>query len=44
MSHRVVSLIDAQQEDELREEERCYQIPVDDVEVGTQASQETQQD
>lgn len=44
MSHRVVSLIDAEQEDELREEQRCYQVPVDGVEVGAQPAQEAQQD
>lgn len=43
-THRVVSLIDAEQEDELREEERCYQVPVDGVEVGADPAQEAQQD
>lgn len=40
----VVSLIDAKQEDKLREEERCHQIPVNGMEVGTEAAQQTQQD
>lgn len=35
LSHRVVSLADANEEDELREEERCHQILVDVVEVGS---------
>lgn len=43
-THRVVRLIDAEQEDELGEEERCYQVPVDGVEVGAEAAQEAQQD
>ncbi len=42
-THRVVSLIDAEQEDELREEERCHQVPVDGVEVGAEPAQEAQQ-
>lgn len=43
-THRVVSLIDAEQEDKLREEERCYQVPVDGVEVRVEPAQEAQQD
>lgn len=43
-THRVVGLIDAEQEDELREEERRYQVPVDGVEVGAEPAQEAQQD
>lgn len=44
MSHRVVCLIDAEEEDELREEQRRYQVPVDGVEVGAEPAQEAQQD
>lgn len=44
VSHRVVSLIDAKQEDELGEEECCYQVFVDGVEVGAEPAQEAQQD
>lgn len=40
----MVSLIDAQQEDKLREEERCYQVPVDGMEVGAKPTQEAQKD
>lgn len=43
-TYQVVSLIDAQQEDKLGEEESCYQIPVDAVEVGAEPAQEAQQD
>lgn len=43
-TYHVVSLIDAEQEDELGEEERCYQVPVDGVEVGAETAQEAQHD
>lgn len=43
-THRVVGLIDADQEDELREEERCYQVSVDGVQVGAEPAQQAQQD
>lgn len=43
-THRVVGLIDAEQEDELGEEERRHQVPVDGVEVGAEAAQQAQQD
>ena len=43
-TYYMVSLIDAQQEDKLREEECCYQVPVDGMEVGVKPMQEAQKD
>lgn len=43
-AHHVVRLVDAQQEDELREEERRHQVPVNGVEVGAESTKEAQQD
>lgn len=43
-TYHIVSLVDAQEEDKLGEEERCHQVPVDGVEVGTEPAQEAQQD
>lgn len=43
-THRVVCLVDAEQEDELGEKERRHQVPVDGVEVGAEPAQEAQQD
>lgn len=40
----IVCLVDSEEEDELREEERCHQVPVDGVEVGAEPVQEAQQD
>lgn len=43
-THHIVCLIDAQQEDELREEERRHQVPVNSVKVGAELTKEAQQD
>lgn len=43
-TYHVVGLIYAQQEDELGEEKRRHQVPVDGVEVGAESPQDTQQD
>lgn len=42
-TYHVVRLVDAQQEDELGEEERRHQVPVDGVQVGAEAAQQAQQ-
>lgn len=44
LTNHVVGLVDAQQEDQLREEERGHQVPVNGVEVGVKVAQEAQQD
>lgn len=43
-SHRVVCLVNADEEDELGEEERCHKVLVDAVQVGAELLQDGQQD
>lgn len=43
MPHRVVGLVNADEEDELGEEERCYEVLVDAVQVGAELPQDGQQ-
>lgn len=43
-THRVVSLVDAQQKHQLGEEQRRHQVSVDGVEVGADPAQDAEQD
>lgn len=42
VTYRAISLIDASEEDELREEDGCHKVFVDAVQIGTQFMQNSQ--